>query len=125
MKVGVGLPATIPNVPDGLIVEWAKKADDLGFHSLGIIDRTVYSNHEVMISLAAAAAVTKRIRLMTTVLILPARETGLIAKQIATLDRISGGRVIWALQLDQEGKTTTLTSVSSRIEEGEWKSKLR
>ena len=93
MKVSVGLPATIPNVPGGLILEWAKKADEMGFYTLGVIDRTVYSNHEALISLAAAAAVTKKIRLMPTVLILPARETGIVAKQFATLDSISEGRV--------------------------------
>lgn len=93
MKVSVGLPATIPNILGGLIIDWAKKADEMGFHTLGIIDRTVYSNHEALISLAAAAAVTKKIRLMPTSLILPARDTGIVAKQIATLDSISGGRV--------------------------------
>lgn len=93
MKISVGLPATIPNVSGGLILEWATKADKLGFHSLGVIDRTVYSNHEALISLAAAAARTEKIKLMPTVLILPSRETGIVAKQLATLDSISGGRV--------------------------------
>lgn len=93
MKVSVGLPATIPNVSGQLILEWAKKADELGFHALGIIDRTVYSNHDSLISLAAAAAVTKKIRLMPTALVLPPRETSIVAKQLATLDSISDGRV--------------------------------
>ena len=61
MKVSVGLPATIPSVASRLILEWAKKAVEMGFHSLGIIDRTVYSNYESLISLAAAAGVTQKI----------------------------------------------------------------
>ncbi len=93
MKVSVGLPATIPNVESRLILEWAKKADETGFHSLGIIDRTVYSNYESLISLAAAAAVTQKIRLMPSALILPSRETAVVAKQLATLDSLSEGRV--------------------------------
>jgi alkanesulfonate monooxygenase SsuD/methylene tetrahydromethanopterin reductase-like flavin-dependent oxidoreductase (luciferase family) len=93
MKVSVGLPATIPNASGTLILEWARMADEAGFHSLGVIDRTVYSNHEALISLGAAAAITKKIRLMSTVLILPSREASVVAKQLATIDSISGGRV--------------------------------
>ena len=92
MKISVGLPTT-PEVPDGLYIDWARQADEIGFHTLGMIDRIVYPNHEVMVSLTAAAAVTKKIRLMPTVMAVPPRGTGLVAKQIATLDRISQGRV--------------------------------
>ncbi|MGI0078799.1 MAG: LLM class flavin-dependent oxidoreductase [Nitrososphaerales archaeon] len=93
MRVGVGLPSTIPNVSGKFVLEWAKKAEELGFSSLGTIDRIVYQNYESMIALAAAAAVTQKIGLMTTVLVSPTRDTGLFAKQVASLDRISGGRV--------------------------------
>ena len=58
MKIGVGLPATIPNVGGALVLEWAKKADSGPFSSLGIIDRLVYPNYEPLITLAAASAVT-------------------------------------------------------------------
>ncbi|MGI0084375.1 MAG: LLM class flavin-dependent oxidoreductase [Nitrososphaerales archaeon] len=93
LRVGVGLPSTIPNVSGKFVLEWAKKAEELGFSSLGTIDRIVYQNYESMIALAAAAAVTQKIGLMTTVLVSPTRDTGLFAKQVASLDRISGGRV--------------------------------
>jgi len=42
MKLGIGLPATIPNTPPELVLDWAKRADERGFSSLGIIDRLVY-----------------------------------------------------------------------------------
>lgn len=54
MKIGIGLPATIPGVGGDLILEWARKADAGSFSSLGVLDRLVYPNYESMITLAAA-----------------------------------------------------------------------
>lgn len=103
MKIGVGLPATIPSASGKLIVPWANKAEKLNFSSLGVIDRIVYPNHESLITLAAAAGATKNIHLMTTILLAPIRETVLLAKQAATLDRISEGR--FTLGLGVGGRT--------------------
>ncbi|MBO0708951.1 MAG: LLM class flavin-dependent oxidoreductase [Candidatus Dormibacteraeota bacterium] len=94
MDIGLGLPSTISGVPGRRIVEWAAAAERAGFSALGTIDRVVYGNHETIPTLAAAAAVTNRIRLLSAILIAPFRGNGtLLAKQLATIDSISGGRL--------------------------------
>lgn len=99
MKVGIGLPAAIPELETEKLVRWARSAEANGFDALGVIDRVVYDNHEPLVCLAAAAAVTERIELVTDVLIAPIRATALLAKQVATLDRLCGGRLTVGLGL--------------------------
>ncbi len=97
MQIGIGHPGTIPGVRAQLILDWARQADAGPFSSLGSLDRLVYSNYDALITLTAAAVVTQRIRLMTTVLLAPLHNGGLLAKQAASLDAFSGGRFILGL----------------------------
>jgi alkanesulfonate monooxygenase SsuD/methylene tetrahydromethanopterin reductase-like flavin-dependent oxidoreductase (luciferase family) len=95
VKIGIGLPTTIPGATGEQVIEWAKRADAAGFSSLGTIDRIVYSNYESLVALGAAAAVTDRIGLVTSILLAPSRASAaVVAKEAATVHALSGGRLV-------------------------------
>ena len=93
MKIGLGLPNADKSLTNGrLLVDIARRADELGFSTLATIGRVAYPSYEELVTLAAAAGATQKIGLATDILLAPAREPVLLAKQAASLDQISGGR---------------------------------
>lgn len=100
MDVAIGLPNAVPGTSGDQLAEWARRAEARGFSSLGTIDRVAYPNIEPLTALAAAAAVTERIGLATTVLLGPLRENPVaLAKQAASIHAISGGRMTLGIGL--------------------------
>jgi len=90
------------------IRDWAQAAEDLGYHCIEVADHVfgaaprgdwnpLYSEkdpfHETFTTMAFLAAVTKTVQLCSGVLILPQRQTGVVAKQAAEVDILSGGRL--------------------------------
>ena len=86
MDIGIGLPSTIPGVTRDQHLEWARRAEAAGFSTLGVIDRVAYDNLEPLVALMAAGAVTERIRLSTSIAIVPYRNTAMFAKEAASVD---------------------------------------
>jgi alkanesulfonate monooxygenase SsuD/methylene tetrahydromethanopterin reductase-like flavin-dependent oxidoreductase (luciferase family) len=130
MDVAIGLPNAVPGTTGEQITEWARRAEARGFSSLGTIDRIVYPNLEPLVSLAAAAAVTERIGLATTVLLGPLRPNPVaVAKQVASVHALSGGRMTLGIGLggreddyehagvDTEGRGKELDAMLARIKE--------
>jgi alkanesulfonate monooxygenase SsuD/methylene tetrahydromethanopterin reductase-like flavin-dependent oxidoreductase (luciferase family) len=97
MRVGIGLPNAVPGTDGPLLLEWARRAESASFTSLGVLDRMAYDSYEPLGVLAAAAGATSTIDLVTMVVVAPLRNTRLLAKEVATIDRISGGRLVLGL----------------------------
>jgi alkanesulfonate monooxygenase SsuD/methylene tetrahydromethanopterin reductase-like flavin-dependent oxidoreductase (luciferase family) len=97
VRIGVGLPNTMLDVPGRLLVDWARRAEARGFSSLATIDRVAYPSYDSLTALTAAAAVTERIGLLTNVLLAPLYNPVLLAKVTACLDQISEGRLTLGL----------------------------
>ncbi len=97
MQIGIGLPTTVPQTAGAMIIEWARRAEAGPFASLGVLDRIVYDSYDPLIALAAAAAVTQRVRLATTIVISPLHNTARLAKMAASLDALADGRLVLGL----------------------------
>jgi alkanesulfonate monooxygenase SsuD/methylene tetrahydromethanopterin reductase-like flavin-dependent oxidoreductase (luciferase family) len=115
MDVSVGLPGLPDLERPERFWEWARAAERRGFASLAVIDRIVFDNFDPLIALAAAAAVTSRIRLMTAILISPYRtNAALLAKELATLDRLSAGRLTVGIGIGARDDDYTASGLAPR-----------
>lgn len=95
MKVGFSIPVSLTD-PD-IILDWAQRVDKGPYSTLSVADRVVYSNPDPLLTLTMAAAASRRVRLMTEILISPLRNGTLLAKEAATLDTFSRGRLTLGL----------------------------
>lgn len=110
MKLGVVFPQTEIGDDPGAVREFAQAAEELGYNHLLAFDHVVGANpasrpgwrgpynythpfHEPLVLFGYLAAVTRRLGLVTGILILPQRQTVLVAKQAAEVDLLSGGRL--------------------------------
>ncbi|HEX5605545.1 MAG TPA: LLM class flavin-dependent oxidoreductase [Candidatus Binatia bacterium] len=93
MRIALGLPSRIIGATGELMLEWITRAERGPFSSVVVTDRVVSQALEPLSVLALAAGATRRIGLMTSVVIGPTRETTLLARQAATIDVLSNGRL--------------------------------
>ena len=98
VPLGIAAPQTFPDgeVDLELIQRYARRAEELGYHSLWVVEQLVGSTPtpEPVTFLTYLAAVTEQIRLGSAVIIATTRNPALLAKQLSTLDVLSRGRLI-------------------------------
>ena len=97
MEIGIGIPNAVRGTTGPQLLDWARRAEAAGFSTLATIGRVAYPNYEELTVLAAAGAVTERIRLLTDILLAPTRSAAELAKQASTVQQISGGRLTLGL----------------------------
>ncbi|RSM36602.1 flavin-dependent oxidoreductase [Amycolatopsis balhimycina DSM 5908] len=93
MKIGIGLPNQVRDMRPDVIPAWAARAEEAGFSTLGTVGRIAYPGVMDTVALAAAAGATQTIGLVSNVLIGTVWPPVLLAKEIAGIDGVSGGRL--------------------------------
>jgi probable F420-dependent oxidoreductase len=138
MQLGIVFPTTeIGNDPIA-IRDWSQAAEEMGYDYVLFSDHIVGGNpvtypkirgnnattpyHEPFVTMGYLAAVTQRIKLTTGVLVLPQRQTALVAKQAAEVDVLSGGRLILGVgvgnsELEYEAQHEDIHNRGRRLDE--------
>jgi probable F420-dependent oxidoreductase len=132
MEYGIAFPSMDITDP-GAIKEFAQGAEALGYqqitaleHTLGVRSSDNYSPdvsiHEPMVLFGFLAAVTEKIRFSNSILILPQRQTVLVARQAAEIDALSGGRITIGVGIgsnadEAAGMGTDYHTRGARVEE--------
>ncbi len=99
IRIGVGLGThTLANTQETFL-PYVRDVERLGFDSLWLSERLTGDAPDPLIALAVAAGATTRLKLGTGVLVLPGRNPVVLAKEMASLDRLSGGRFLPAVGL--------------------------
>lgn len=99
IRIGVGLGThTLANTQDTFI-PYVRDVERLGFDSLWLSERLTGDAPDPLVALAVAAGATTKLKLGTGVLVLPGRNPVVLAKEMASLDRLSGGRFLPAVGL--------------------------
>lgn len=95
MKIGMTLPSMVPDTEYSrdTTLDWCRLIDQGPFESISVGERTTYPNQEITVLLSAAAALTERVKLYSTIFIVPTHATAVLAKQAATIDVLSNGRL--------------------------------
>lgn len=92
MQIAMTLPTMLAQ-DRGHTLAWCRAVDEGPWSSLAVPERVTYPSHSMTVQLAAAAALTERVRLWTTIIVLPAHDEVQVAKDMASVDRLSNGRL--------------------------------
>lgn len=97
MKVRIGYGLGVQGLADeATYASIVQQLEQLGFDSIWLAERVAGTTVDPIVGLAVAAGLTRKLKLGTGVIVLPGRNPAMVAKQIASLDRLSGGRLLVA-----------------------------
>lgn len=120
IRIGFGL-GTATSTNDGASFgPFVDALEDLGFDSLWLSERLTGAGPDLLAALAFAAGRTNRLKLGTSVLILPGRNPVVLAKEMASLDRLSGGRFLPAVGLGAPNPVEHHAFGVARADRGPW-----
>lgn len=114
MRIGIGLPNQVRDVDPAVVPRWAARAEEAGFSSLATIGRYAYPGVSDTVSLAAAAGATTRIGLLSGVLLAPTWPGALLAKEIASIDGVSGHRLTFGVGVGLREEEFTVPGLGAR-----------
>ena len=92
MDIAMTLPTMVAHDRADTLA-WCRSIDEGPWSSLAVPERITYPAHNWVVETSAAAALTERVRLWTTIVVLPAHDAVDVAKQAASIDVLSGGRL--------------------------------
>lgn len=93
MDIGLNLPIMAPGLDRARTLDWCRRIDEGPWSSLAAGQRIAYPNPEQLTLLGAAAVATERVRLVTNVTVVGLHDPVMLAKQLATIDVLSDGRL--------------------------------
>ncbi len=93
MKIGICLPYMKAGLTREDYIDWFTRVDEGPFHSVSCGERIHGPTYDMRVVLAAAAMATQRVEITPTLYVLPMHNATRVAKEVATLDILSGGRV--------------------------------
>ncbi len=93
VDVGMTLPSMVAEYDRETTLRWCRRIDDGPYASLAVGERVTFRNQEQLVLLSAAAALTERVRIVSTIVVAGLHAPGLVAKRMATLDVLSAGRL--------------------------------
>lgn len=109
MHIGIALPTTTAKTSPRPVLDFARIADEGGLDSVWVVDRVTYPLIEPLITLATVAGITSRVQLGTSVLLGPTRDPVFVASQTASIDFISGGRMVLGLGVGSRAEDYEVT----------------
>jgi alkanesulfonate monooxygenase SsuD/methylene tetrahydromethanopterin reductase-like flavin-dependent oxidoreductase (luciferase family) len=122
IEVGMALPTMARGYDRSTTLEWCRGIDAGPFSSISCGERITFHNQEVLVANAAAAALTERVQVFVNLVVGPLHPTAVLAKQLATLDVLAGGRLTVGLGVggregDYRAAESAFTRRHARLDE--------